>query len=109
MGLLHQQLKGAKEELNIASSQIQEQNETVVIMKQKYAAAIEKVHRVQGQVELLEEELQYSQQQVDTGSFLCLCTVVYSSILKVCPCHYLQAYSPHFPYLKFCLSLLHHA
>ncbi|XP_019942742.2 polyamine-modulated factor 1-binding protein 1 isoform X1 [Paralichthys olivaceus] len=64
MGLLHQQLKGAKEELNVASLQIQEQNETVAILKQKYAAAIEKVHRVQGQAELLEEELQYSQQQL---------------------------------------------
>lgn len=65
MELLHQQLKVAKEELEDASLQAQEQKETVAIFRQKYTAAIEKVHRVQGQVELLEEELQYSQQQVD--------------------------------------------
>lgn len=60
MELLHQQLKGAKEELKDASLQ----EETVAIFKQKYTAAIEKVHRVQGRVEVLEEELRYSQQQV---------------------------------------------
>ncbi|XP_035512531.1 nuclear mitotic apparatus protein 1-like [Morone saxatilis] len=60
MGLLHQQLKGAKEELKDA----QGQKETAAIFKQKYTAAIEKVHRVQEQVELLDEELQYSQQQL---------------------------------------------
>lgn len=65
MELLHQQLKGAKEELKDASLQAQGQKETVAIFKQKYTAALEKVHRVQGQVELLEEELQYSQQQVN--------------------------------------------
>ena len=65
MELLHQQLKGAKEELKDASLQAQGQKETAAIFKQKYTAAIEKVHRVQGQVELLEEELQYSQQQVE--------------------------------------------
>lgn len=64
MELLHQQLKGAKEELGDASLQAQEQKETVAIFRHKYTAAIEKVHRVQGQVELLEEELRYSQQQV---------------------------------------------
>lgn len=64
MELLQQQLIGAKEELKDASSQAQEQKETVAIFKLKYTAALEKVHRVQGQVELLEEELQYSQQQV---------------------------------------------
>lgn len=36
----------------------------MAIFKQKYTAAIEKVHKVQGQVRLLEEELQFSQQQV---------------------------------------------
>ncbi|XP_051266126.1 trichohyalin-like isoform X2 [Dicentrarchus labrax] len=60
MGLLHQQLKGAKEELKDA----QGQKETAAIFKQKYTAAIEKVHRVQEHVELLDEELQYSQQQL---------------------------------------------
>lgn len=65
MELLHQQLKGATEELNDASLQAQQQKETVAIFRQKYTAAIEKVHRVQGQVELMEEELKYSQQQVD--------------------------------------------
>lgn len=65
MELLHQQLKGAKKELKDASLQAQEQKQTVAIFKQKYTAAIEKVHRVQGQVELLEEELQYSRQQVN--------------------------------------------
>ncbi|XP_038582075.1 trichohyalin-like isoform X2 [Micropterus salmoides] len=64
MELLQQQLIGAKEELKDASSQAQEQKETVAIFKLKYTAALEKVHRVQGQVELLEEELQYSQQQL---------------------------------------------
>lgn len=64
MELRHQQLKGAEEELKDASLQAQGQKETVAIFKQKYTAAIEKVHRVQGQVGLLEEELQYSQQQV---------------------------------------------
>ncbi|XP_044196214.1 trichohyalin-like isoform X2 [Thunnus albacares] len=61
---LHQQLKGAKEELKEASLQTQEQKETVATFKQKYTAAIEKVHRVQGKAELLEEELRYSQQQL---------------------------------------------
>uniref|UniRef100_UPI0037E8A553 myosin heavy chain, skeletal muscle-like n=1 Tax=Semicossyphus pulcher TaxID=241346 RepID=UPI0037E8A553 len=60
MKRLHQQLKGAKEELKDAGLQ----KETVAIFKQKYTAAIEKVHRVQGRVELLEEELRYSQQQL---------------------------------------------
>lgn len=65
MELLHQQLKDAKEELKDASLQAREHEETGVIFKQKYTAAIEKVHRVQGQVEHLQEELQFSQQQVD--------------------------------------------
>ncbi|XP_056290267.1 myosin-9-like isoform X3 [Pseudoliparis swirei] len=64
MELLHQQLKGAKEVIRDAGLQAQEQKETVAIFRQKYAAAIEKVHGVQGRVELLEEELQYSQQQL---------------------------------------------
>lgn len=65
MELLHQRLKGAKEELKDASLEAQGQKETAAIFKQKYTAAMEKVHKVQGQVELLEEELQYSQQQVE--------------------------------------------
>lgn len=65
MERLCQQLKDAKKELKDASLQTQENKETVVTFKQKYTAAIEKVHRVQGQVEHLQEELQFSQQQVD--------------------------------------------
>lgn len=68
MELLHQQLKAAKAELKDASLQAQRQNETAAIFKQKYTAAIEKVHRVQGQVEAVEEELRYSQLQV--GSYI---------------------------------------
>lgn len=60
----HQQLNGAKEELRNASLQAQEQKETLAILKQKCTAAVEEVHRVQGQVEHLEEELRYSHQQV---------------------------------------------
>lgn len=63
--LLHEQLKGAKEDLNNASLRTQEEKETVIIFKQKYTATIKKVHEVQGQVEHLQEELQYSQQQVE--------------------------------------------
>ncbi|AWP20798.1 putative trichohyalin-like [Scophthalmus maximus] len=63
-GLLHQRLRGAEEDLKDASLQVQEQKETVAILKQKYAAAIDKVHSVQGRVEVLEEELRYSQQQL---------------------------------------------
>lgn len=48
-----------------ASLQAQSKNETTVAFKQKYTAAMEKVHRVQGQVDVLEEELRYSKQQVD--------------------------------------------
>lgn len=40
-----------------------------MIFKQKYMAAIEKVRKMQGQVEHLQEELQYSQQQVE---FICM-------------------------------------
>lgn len=65
MECLRQQLKDAKKELKDASLQTQENKETVVTFKQKYTAAIENVHRVQGQVEHLQEELQFSQQQVD--------------------------------------------
>ncbi|XP_034562890.1 trichohyalin-like [Notolabrus celidotus] len=70
MELLHQQLKGAKEELRDASVQ----KGSVAIFKQKYTAAIEKVHRVQGRVEHLEEELRYSQQQL-RDSHLAACSV----------------------------------
>lgn len=62
---LHQQLTAAKKQLKEARLQADEQKETVTIVKQKYTAAIEKVHKVQGRVGLLEEELRYSQQQVD--------------------------------------------
>lgn len=65
MERLHQQLKDAKRELKDASSQAREHKETVATFKQKYTAAIEKVLRVHGQMEHLQEELQFSQQQVD--------------------------------------------
>ncbi|XP_055007238.1 myosin-11-like [Boleophthalmus pectinirostris] len=61
---LHQRLKKAKEQLREACLHAQLQEETIGIFKQKYAAAIEKVHRVQGQVGVLEEELRYSKQQM---------------------------------------------
>ena len=66
LALLEHQLKDAGAELKAASLQIQEEKETVAIFKQKYAAAMEKVHKVQGQADGLEEELKYSQQQVNT-------------------------------------------
>lgn len=44
-----------------------------MIFKQKYVAAIEKVRKMQGQVEHLQEELQYSQQQVE---FICMCLFI---------------------------------
>ncbi|KAK7881313.1 hypothetical protein WMY93_029722 [Mugilogobius chulae] len=62
--LLHQRLKGAKEQLRVARLQAQRQDETIGIFKQKYTAAIDKVHRVQGQVGVLDEELHYSKQQL---------------------------------------------
>lgn len=70
MEILRQQLKGAMEELKGAGLEAQELKETAAIFKRKYSAAIEKVHRVQGRAEVLEEELQYSQQQVDGFSSL---------------------------------------
>lgn len=57
MELRHQQLKGAKEELDDAILQAREHKDTVVIFKEKYTAAMQKVHAVQGQVGQLQEEL----------------------------------------------------
>lgn len=65
---LHQQLEGKRKELKDASSQSEEHKETALIFKQKYTAAIEKVHKVQRLVEHLQEELQFSQQQVEFSS-----------------------------------------
>lgn len=62
--LLHQQLDGRRRELKDAWSKAEEHQETAAIFKQKYTAAIEKVRRTHGQLEHLQEELQYSQQQV---------------------------------------------
>lgn len=65
MDFLCQQLKGAELELKKGGLKIQQEKETAAIFKQKYSTAIEKIHKIQGQVELLEEDLRYSQQQVD--------------------------------------------
>lgn len=62
--LLHQELNVAKEALKGADAEAREHIETAGIFKDKYMAAIKKVHEVQGQAEQLQEELQYSQQQV---------------------------------------------
>ncbi|XP_019725013.1 GRIP1-associated protein 1-like [Hippocampus comes] len=61
---LRWQLKEAREELKGACLQAEEQKEMAAIFKHKYTAAMEKVHRVQGQVKHLAEELQYSQRQL---------------------------------------------
>lgn len=65
--LLHQQLDGKRRELKDAWLKAEEHQETAAIFKQKYAAAIEKVQRTHRQVEHLQEELQYSQQQVSAA------------------------------------------
>lgn len=75
MELLRQQLKGAEQELKEAKLQAREQKETVATVKQKYTAAIEKVHKVQGKTEVLEEDLQYSKQQVDGVSYHVACAI----------------------------------
>ncbi|KAM9775304.1 uncharacterized protein ACBT44_002489 isoform 3-T4 [Syngnathus typhle] len=64
LDLLRRQLKEAREELKGACLQAEEQKEMAGIFKHKYTAAMEKVHKVQGQVKHLLEELQYSQQQL---------------------------------------------
>ncbi|XP_077411318.1 uncharacterized protein LOC144040752 isoform X2 [Vanacampus margaritifer] len=64
LDLLLRQLKEAREELEVARLQAEEQKEMAVIFKHKYTAAMEKVHKLQGQVKHLAEELQYSQQQL---------------------------------------------
>lgn len=63
-GLLHQQLDGKRRELKDAWSKAERHQEMAVIFKHMYMAAIEKVRRTHGQLEHLQEELQYSQQQV---------------------------------------------
>lgn len=62
--LLHQQLDGKRRELKDARSKAEEHQETAAIFQIKYTAAIEKARRTHGQLEQLQEELQYSQQQV---------------------------------------------
>lgn len=62
--LLHRELNVAKEAVNGADAKAREHIETAGIFKDKYMAAMKKVHEVQGQSEQLQEELQYSQQQV---------------------------------------------
>lgn len=64
MELLHQLLEGAKEELKEARLRAEEQKDREAIIKQKYTAAMQKVHEIQGRVDVLEEELRYSQQEV---------------------------------------------
>lgn len=62
--LLHQQLDGKRSELKDARSKAEEHQETAAIFQLKYTAAIDKARRTRGQLEHLQEELQYSQQQV---------------------------------------------
>lgn len=62
--LLHRELNVAKEALKGADAEAREHSETAGIFKDKYMAAMKKVHEVHGQAERLQEELQYSQQQV---------------------------------------------
>lgn len=62
--LLRHQLDGKRRELKVAWSKAEEHQETAGIFKQKYAAAVEKARRTHGQLEQLQEELQFSQQQV---------------------------------------------
>lgn len=62
--LLHQQLDDKRRELKDARSKAEEHQETAAIFKLRYTAAIEKARRTCGQLERLQEELQYSQQQV---------------------------------------------
>lgn len=62
--LLHRELNVAKEALEGADAEAREHIETAGIFKDKYMAAMKKVHEVQGQAKHLQEELQYSQQQV---------------------------------------------
>lgn len=66
--LLHQELNVAKEALKGADAEARENIETAGILKDKYIAAMKRVHEVQGQAEQLQEELQYSQQQVVSHS-----------------------------------------
>lgn len=67
--LLRQQLDGKRRELKDAWSKAKEHQETAAIFKQKYVAAVEKARRAHGQLEHLQEELQYSQKQVRQRSY----------------------------------------
>ncbi|XP_059901759.1 uncharacterized abhydrolase domain-containing protein DDB_G0269086-like [Gadus macrocephalus] len=60
----HRQLVGAREDLKEATACARKHEESVAILKQKYAVAIEKMQQVQGQADCMEEELCYSQQQL---------------------------------------------
>lgn len=66
--LLHRELNVAKEAIKGTDAEAREHIETAGIFKDKYMAAMKKLHEVHGQAELLQEELQYSQQQV-CGNF----------------------------------------
>lgn len=66
--LLHRELNVAKEAKKGTGAEAREHIETAGIFKDKYMAAMKKLHEVHGQAELLQEELQYSQQQV-CGNF----------------------------------------
>lgn len=65
---LHRELNGAKEALEGAGAEAREHTETAGLFKDKYTAAMKKVHEVQGQAERLREELQYSRRQVVSSS-----------------------------------------
>lgn len=62
--LLHQELNVAKEAIKGTDAEVREHIETAGIFKDKYMAAVKKLHEVHGQAEQLQEELKYSQQQV---------------------------------------------
>ncbi|XP_077364733.1 uncharacterized protein LOC144009098 isoform X2 [Festucalex cinctus] len=64
LDLLQRRLNQAREEFEVARLQAEEQKGMAAIFKHKYAAAVEKVHEVQGPVKRLAEELRYSRQQL---------------------------------------------
>lgn len=66
--LLRRELAGAKVALEGAGAEARQHMETAGLFKDKYTAAMRKVHEVQGQAEELREELQYSRQQVGYSS-----------------------------------------
>ena len=103
MELCHQQLKGAKKELDDAILQAREHKDTVVIFKEKYTAAMQKVHTVQGQVGQLQEELQYAQQQVyhTFQKVLYYCMLLAQGFGRL-----LNLHLPSSRFLKYCLCII---